>query len=196
MTRIEKSESQNIAEAAAPLEERDLDAAIAAHRVLYAADLGILRLHVRDGESGIGPPFNPVFEAFLDGRLGQFPWSRAFFSLRYRFCRTHSKHRGPPEWGGALCATLTSLVIRHEYSLDRARMKLGLPNEGKSRRTLDNALLYIEGYLNRLADYEARDHQAAVERTPAEWMRPEHEHHPVPGLHQLECAQCLRRRVA
>lgn len=194
MTDIRKSDAQFDAEASAPLEERDLEAAIELHRILYAADLSWLhKLHVRDGESGIGVPFSPAFEALLDGRLGGFPWSRAMLHLRHRVCRgTHPEHLERPEWRGSLCHTLVHLVIRHEYSVDHARYELGLPDEAKTRRTLANALLTIERHLD---DSMRREQQRQTQpRKPAEWMAAPWVHRRLDGLHREECEQC--RRVA
>jgi hypothetical protein len=196
MTSLRKSDAQLDAEASQPLEERDLDAAIEVHRALYAADLNwLLRLHVRDGESGIGPPFSHYFEDFLDGRLGAFPWSRAMLALRQNCRSSHApKHTDRDEWRGSLCHTLTGMVIRLDYSLDAARFRLGLPEEGKTRRTLDNALLFLE---RRLEDaYWREQQQRPVERKPAEWMAREHVHVGLPGLHREDCRNPVCRRLA
>ena len=189
MTDIRKSDAQLDAEAAAP-EDRDLDQAIAAHRILYRVETGILKLHQRDGESGLGPPFNPIFAAYLDEHYGAFPWSKALLYLRLMVCRkTHSGHTQRDEWNGSLCHSLVSYVIRHKTSLDYARLQLGLPDEGKTRRTLDSALLIIERRLEALiADDKAK--QALPARTPAEWMAGQHQHVAMPGLHAIECPQC------
>ena len=206
MTAVDKSPEQLDAEAAAPasgeagvpLEERDIKAAIATHRALYRADLGILRLHVRDGESGLGPPFSPAFEHFLDQLYGQvFPWSKALLALR-NHCRLdhRPKHVDRPEWRGSLCHALVTLVIRQEYSVDMARLQLGLPDAGKSKRTLDNALLFIERRLEDMAQQQDQAQKATVSRSPAEWMAPAHEHRALPGLHAEECEQCRRRSAA
>ncbi len=188
MTNVDKSPEQLNAEAE-PLEERDLDAAIAFHRTLYRVETGLLKLHQRDGESGLGPPFNPIFAAFLDEHYGAFPWSKALLYLRVMVCRkTHSGHTRD-EWNGSLCHSLVSSVIRHETSLDYARLQLGLPDEGKTRRTLDSGLLIIERRLEALiADDKAR--QALPARSPAEWMGPQHVHRPLDGLHREDCPQC------
>jgi hypothetical protein len=189
VTQIRKSDAQLDAEAAQPLEERDLDAAIVLHRALYRADIFIARLHQRDGESGIGPPFSPPFENYLDDRLGGFPWSRALFWLRYRVCRSsHPEHLTRPEWGSGLCYRLVDLVVRREFSLDMARLELGLSSGPRSRRTLDSALLAIE---RRMED-QARLEQAKQSRPrlPAEWMGPAHHHRALGGLHAAECPQC------
>jgi hypothetical protein len=197
MTRIDKSPEMLDAAAAnraQPIEERDLSAAILMHRTLYAADLNWLsKLHVRDGESGIGVPFNPVFEAFLDGRLGQFPWNRALFAVRVDCRANHApKHTDRPEWRGSLCYVLTSLVIRFDYSLLAARLELGLPLDGKTRRTLDNALLFIESDLKLQHRRQEQAQSASVARMPAEWMGKGHVHVGLPGLHRDECPQCAR----
>lgn len=201
MTRIERSDSQLNAEAAQPLEDRDLGQAIAVHRAMFAADRNWLtKLHVRDGESGLGVPFSPAFEALLEGRLGQFPYSKAMLGLRDRHCRgLHlPKHSSRDEWQGALCHTLVGLVIRLELPLPEAQRRLGLPNERQTRRTLDNALLYLERRIeDDYAAYilrETQKHRPA--RTPNEWMAPDHQHLPLPGLHADDCIQCLRRRAA
>ena len=190
MTRVDKSPEQLDAEAAAPLEERDLDLAVLAHRRLFRVECGILRLHQRDGESGLGPPFSQLFENYLDGRLGAFPWSRALFHLRY-VCRGNHPEHLREEWRGALCWALVNLVVRQDYSLGGARKELYLANEGKSRRTLDSALLTIE---RRLEDQLAaeRQRQTPVQRSPSEWMAPAHVHHRLEGLHAEECEQCRR----
>lgn len=189
-TNVHKSDAQLDAEAAAPLKERDLDAAIAVHRLLYSAETGVLKIHQRDGESGLGPPFNPIFEAFLDERYHAFPWSRSLAYLHWAVCRrTHVKHWDRPVWRGSLCYSLTSLVIRRELSVGRAQWELGLPDAGKTRRTLDSALLTIERRLETLA----ADDKPEVRREPAEWMAVARgERHDQGGLHASECPQCLR----
>lgn len=199
MTDIRPSPEQLNAQAAAPTEERDLSAAIDMHRALFRADLSWLsKLHVRDGESGIGVPFNPVFEAFLDGRLGQFPYASAVMAMRVN-CRVahRPKHTERDEWNGSLCHSLLGLVIRLDYSLDAARLRLGLPEEGKSRRTLDNALLFVERRLEDMMLRSEREQQATVPRSPVDWMSPVfHQRHDQPGAHQAECPQCIRRAAA
>jgi hypothetical protein len=190
MTDIRKSDAQLDAEAAA-IEDRDLDAAIDLHRALYQVETGILKLHQRDGESGLGPPFNPIFAAFLDEQYGAFPWSKALTYLRWNVChRTHVTHRERSEWSGSLCHSLVSLVIRHDLAVGRAQWQLGLPDAGKTRRTLDSALLVMERRLESLlADDKAKQLPA---RTPAEWMATDHGHRALPGLHAAECEQCNR----
>ena len=190
MTSVDKSPEQWNAEAAEPLEERDLDFAIAMHRTMYRVETGLLKLHVAHGESGLGPPFNPVFAAFLDEQYGSFPWSKALLFLRVRVCRqTHPQHWDRPEWRGSLCHQFVSLVIRHETSLDYARLQLGLADEGRARRDLNSCLLVIERRLEVvLADEKAK--QALPARSPSEWMAPLHEHIAMPGLHAIECPQC------
>lgn len=192
MTDIRKSPEQLDAEATGPLEERDIGAAIKWHRTQFCAEVGILRLHQRDGESGLGPPFTHPFVAFLDEQYGAFPWSRSLFFLRHRVCRTSHPEHHRLEWRGALCHELVNLVIRQDYSLDAARLKLGLPHEGKSRRTLDSALLVIERNLERLMS----EQKPEVHRDPAEWMAPVHVHRPLGGLHGEECENPVCRRAA
>jgi hypothetical protein len=218
MTRLAKSDSQLDAEASAqPLEERDLDAAILLHRALYTADVWIPRLHVGRGGNGrststwkdspdpdpadaggyggigwTGVEFTGHFARYLDGEYGQaFPWSKAMFALRHNCRVTHRpKHTDRVEWRGSLCAELVALVIRQDYSLDMARLRLGLPEEGKTRRTLDNALLFLE---RKLEDsYWRAQQQKPVERTPAEWMADVHVHVGLNGLHAVDCPQCRR----
>jgi hypothetical protein len=191
LTDIRKSDAQLDAEAAQPLEERDLDAAIALHRAAFAADRNwLLKLHVRDGDYGLGVPFSPAFEALLEGRLGQFPYSKALLHLRERYCRaTHPSHTSRPEWRGSLCSALVSIVIRLEQPIAEAQRQLGLPNEGKTRRTLDNALLYVE---RRVDEFYEAQRRPVPERTPAEWMGPAHVHQTLGGLHREECPQCQR----
>lgn len=201
MTRVDRSPEQLNAEAAQPLEERDLEAAIALHRALYRTDLNwLMKLHVRDGESGLGPPFSPVFEAFLDGRLGQFPYSKALTALRYACRRDHRpKHVDRDEWRGSLCHALVSYVIRQDYALDAARTELGLADAAKSRRTLDNALLWIERRLEEMAQQQDQAQRATVTREPREWMHEEpHRHRALDGLHSVDCENpvCRDRRAA
>ena len=213
MTDIRKSDAQLDAEAAAP-EDRDLDAAIRDHRILFRVETGLLKLHARDGDdAGIGPPFNPVFADYLNAmawreKPGQtekppmapaaMPWSKSLLFLRWMVCRkTHVKHWEKPEWGGSLCHALVSYVIRHETSLDYARLQLGLPDEGKSRRTLDSALLVIERRLEALLQ-DDRAKQALPPRSPSEWMAAAYRHQPLGGAHALECENpvCRARRAA
>lgn len=192
MSNVPISPEQRDAQAAAP--ERNLEAAIALHRALYRADVGWLqKLHQRDGESGLGPPFSPPFEAYLDGRLGAFPWSKALLSLRHT-CRVmhRPKHTDRDEWRGSLCHALVGMVIRLEWSLDYARLQLGLADEGRSRRTLDHGLLYIERRLQDMANADEREQKASLPREPVEWTAAPHEHHALGGLHRAECPQCAR----
>lgn len=199
MTDLRKSDSQLDAEAQA-IEDRDLELAIAQHRVAFKCDHSwLMRLHVRDGESGIGPPFSPAFEALLDDSFGRFPYSKAMVSLRERYCReSHApKHTDRSEWRGSLCHTLVGMVIRLEFPIAEAQCQLGLPNEGKTRRTLDNALLYIERRLEDEYQRQKQDQRSTVQRTPAEWMSVEHrQRHDQPGMHRVDCRQCLRAAVA
>lgn len=190
MTRVDKSPEQLDAEASAP-EDRDLEQAIAAHRLLFKAETGILKLHQRDGESGLGPPFNPIFAAYLSEEYFAFPWSKALLHLRWRVCRqTHTEHLERPEWGGSLCHSLVALVIRQEHGLDMARLQLGLPDEKRTRRTLDSALLAIERRLEVLIE-DDKAKQSLPAREPREWMGAVHRpRHDQPGLHQAECPQC------
>jgi hypothetical protein len=199
MTRYEKSDAQLDAEAQ-PLEERDLDTAIALHRGPFRDDLSaMIRLHARDGDdAGLGPPFNPVFAGYLSDEFGSLQWNRAWFYLRHRVCRSsHSEHWERPEWYGSLCGRIVHLVIREEYPLTWAMAKLGLTHEGKSRRTLDSGLLIIERRLEVMAD----DRPESSPRSPAEWMAPAFEHHALDGLHRQHpdnggCPQCWRRGAA
>jgi hypothetical protein len=196
MTEIRKSDAQLDAEAQ-PLEERDLDTAIALHRGLFRDDLSaMIRLHARDGDdAGLGPPFNPVFAGYLSDEFGSLQWNRAWFYLRHRVCRSsHSEHWERPEWYGSLCGRIVHLVIREEYPLTWAMAKLGLTHEGKSRRTLDSGLLIIERKLEAIAS----DDKPELRRDPSEWMAPAWDHRCLDGLHLAECENpvCRRRRAA
>jgi hypothetical protein len=154
-----------------------------------------LPLEATNGKPGIGTtglPYNHLFEAFLEGHYSAFPWSKAMLALRDTCRVTHRpKHTDREEWRGSLCASLVGMVIRLDYSLDMARLGLGLPDEGRTRRTLDNSLMFIE---RRLEDAYWREQQGKpVERSPAEWMAAGHVHVGLPGLHAQECLQCLRQ---
>ena len=182
MTDLRKSDAQLDAEAAQPLEERDLGAAIVLHRTLYAVETGLLKLHQRDGESGLGPPFNPVFAAFLDEAYFAFPWHRSLDHLRGVCLNLHTKHFDD------LCFGLVSLVVRYGFSLDYAHMRLALPDPAKTRRCLDSALLTIERRLETLLS-EDRARQT-YERPASEWMASVHVHRHPPGSSLEDCPQC------
>jgi hypothetical protein len=215
VTSLRKSDAQLDAEASAPLEERDLDAAIAAHRVLYAADLGILRLHVRDGESGIGPPFAPPFANFLDywycdakepcghdhtndlpiARYGiQFPWTSGLKAVRIECRRSHKEHWDRPEWRGSFCYQLVSMVCCRNWTYERACFELAA-SPRRTRGPMFRALRRIEDEMQKMHDKEMA-RQSPAPRTPAEWMAEEHHHRVLDGLHVEDCIQCLRRRAA
>ena len=189
MTDIRKSDAQLDAEAA---EDRDLDAAIAAHRLMYRADNGLpLKLHQRDGDdSGLGAPFNAILAAYLDGSLGHTDsWNSALLWLRERVCRAnHSKHWEPKAWQGSLCYRLVSFVVRLDLEMPEAMARLGLTDAALSERTLDSALRIIE---NRL-EFMLRADPPEVKREPIEWMSAPHVHHRLEGLHAEDCGQCRR----
>jgi hypothetical protein len=190
MTDIRKSDAQLDAEAA---EERDLDAAIALHRELYRSDRLILRLHDRDGESGIGPPFSAPFEHLLDERYGVvMPWSNGWRGLRYECRRSHSEHWAT-EWGGSLCARLIALIVIDERSYGRACYDLHVDQE-RTERTLLRAFRRIE---ERMDELQARATETVKsDEGRHDWQAPKFEHHAVDGLHQQDCLQCIRRRTA
>ena len=183
MTDLRKSDAQLDAEAATPLEERDLDAAIRAHRLLYGMETGILRLHQRDGDDqGLGPPFNYLFADFLDANYHALPWHRSLDHLRGVCGALHTKHFDD------LCFGLVSLVVRYGFSVDYAHYRLALTDEGKTRRCLDSALLTIERRLETLLS-EDRARQT-YERPASEWMASAHIHRHPPGSSLEDCPQC------
>jgi hypothetical protein len=196
VTRVDKSPEQLNAEASP--EDRDLDAAIALHRALYQVETGILKLHQRDGESGLGPPYNPIFAAFLDEQYGSFPWSKALLYLRWNVCRRiHHNHRHRDEWNGSLCYSLVEAVVKHELSVGRAQWELGLPDNDATRSTLNSGLLTMERRLEALLQ-DDKAKQDLPARTPEEWMAPERSHRATPGIHEDECQNpvCVAKRAA
>jgi hypothetical protein len=168
MTDPRKSDAQLDAEAAAP--PRDLDAAIALHRLLYQDDLFFAKMHQRDGDYGIGVPFNPIFAGFLDEWYATTLWHRAYQRINL----------------GLYARALVNLVIRQQYSVDMARLRLQLPDAERTDRTLTSALTAIERRMDTQLEPEPQ------QRTPAEWMGRPHEHREPGGPLPDECPQCRR----
>lgn len=176
-------------EVAAP--QRSLPHAIALHRALSQAEIGgLLRLHVRDGESGIGPPFAQPFEHYLDARYGvAFPWSAGLKALRADCRRTHSDHWARPEWRGSLCYRLVHLVVRDGYSFERACYELVCTPE-RTERTILRAFRRIEQKLDELQARETEVVKSSEGRH--DFMAAPHVHRPLDGLHRVDCPQCRR----
>jgi hypothetical protein len=210
MTDIRKGDSQLNAEAAG--REVDLAARIVLHRALAHAETSIVRLHQRDGEPeetdprkvsrktqghGIGAtglPFSHPFGRFLDESYGvAFPWSAGLKALRHECRRSHSEHWDRFEWGGSLCYRLISMTCRFDWAYERACFELTVTPE-RTERTLRRAFGRIE---DKLAELQARATETVhADAGRHDWMAPAHEHRALPGLHAVECAQCLRRRAA
>jgi hypothetical protein len=191
MTDIRKSDSQLDAEAAGL---PDIESAIRFHRALSQAELFVQRLHDRDGESGLGPPFSERFRRYLDAEYGAvFPWSAGLKALRYECRKSHSEHWHRPEWHGSLCNRLVHLVIREGWSFHRACYELYV-SPPRTQRVFLNGLRRIEQRLDEIQSRETEVVKSTEGRH--DWLAPAHVHHAVPGLHQLECEQCKRRTAA
>lgn len=210
MTQVDKSPEQLSAEAAAP--PVPLAPRLALHRYLSHQETSIVRLHQRDGEPeetdprrvvrktnrhGIGAtglPFSHPFERFLSESFGQtFPWSAGMKAVRVECRRSHSDHWERPEWNGSLCYRLVSLVCRYDWSYSAACYELHVDPE-RTEAVVHRALRRIE---QKLTELQARASEVvASDSGRNEWWSAPHEHHVVPGLHESECLQCLRRRAA
>jgi hypothetical protein len=192
---------------AQPIEERDLEQAIALHRALAHAEVSIARLHQRDGEPeetdprkvkrktnghGIGAtglPFSHPFQRFLDESFGvTFPWSAGLKALRHECRRSHSEHWDRDVWQGSLCYRLISMTCRFDWSYERACYELGVTPE-RTRPVLLRGLRRIE---NKLAELQARATETVKsDEGRNDWQAPvHHQRHDQPGLHASECPQC------
>jgi len=191
MTAVDVSPEQLNAEAVAP--SRSLEDAIVLHRALSMAETSILRLHQRDGESGLGPPFSPAFERFLDAFYGTaFPWSAGLKSLRWDCRRNHSEHWSRKEWQGSLCYRLVHLTVREGWHFDRACYELWVdPN--RTERVLLRGLRRIEQRLTELASREeSRTISERGAQDPTRPAEPAHVHRHPPESSLEDCPQCVR----
>lgn len=209
MTRIDRSDSQLDAEAQyRRAEEVSVGELIEDHRAMLRADLELYRLHDRDGESGIGPPFSDRFRRYIDwDRKDQAagvrptrpgptaPWITARYAQWAECRRSHPEHHDRPEWRGSLCHALVSWTVVNGRSLTDACLILGV-TPPRAGRTLRNALLWVESHIDRQRD---RDEQRQRDRErPAykvyEPPKPSEERHDQPGIHQETCPKCIKRR--
>ena len=212
MTDIRKSDAQLDAEAVGKSESTTLDAMLADHRSMYAADIFIPRLSTEsppvfmdphtgvqsaDPMSRIGPTLSKQLAGYIDYHQrdgdnvptpsGIFPYARSMAVMRQRLCRQrHPEHTQREEWGGSLCYALVSLTVGQRYHYEQACLKL-LVSPTRTEDVLRRALRFIEEHMDEM---RARQTYAKVDGV---WPAPPaHVHHAVPGLHQDECEQCRR----
>jgi hypothetical protein len=192
MTDIRKSDAQFDAEASAP--PLPLAPRLALHRLLARQDMGILKLHQRDGDFGIGLPFSHPFERFLDGIYGvEKPWMAGLKALRVECRRSHSDHWTRPEWRGSLCHSLVAKTCVLDVSWTWACFDLYV-DPAKTEPVMQNALRRIE---QKLTELQARASEVvASDSGRNEWWASKHVHHVVPGLHREDCRQCQRETAA
>ena len=210
MTRRPYSDStyDALAEGRRRAEEIPAGELIEDHRAAYRADLMLPRLHVRDGESGIGPPYSEPFRRFIDWDDRNqadgvrpsspgiaFPWSAAFYAQWAECRRSHPEHHDRPEWRGSLCYQLISWTVRHACSLESTCLILGVtvPRAG---RTLRNALLWVEARIDQ--QQQRQEQRERDKERPAykvyEPPEPSQERHDQPGIHAETCPKCIRKR--
>lgn len=219
MTRIDKSDAQLDAEAAAPY---DLAASIALHRALWTDDCRIPRLVSRtppivteEGErraqySHTGMPTSgQLHRRIFEQQPGEaFPWVSAFRALRMNCRRNHRlTHVGAdrPYWRGSLCQEVVRLVIigmrrpdgrSGPLSPDEAAAVLRL--EYGLAELLRDTFTFMEQHIDWLQARaeQRRKHDSGVFRV-GETVEPI-KHHAVGGLHALECQhpECVARRAA
>lgn len=231
MTRIRRSDAQLDAEAqghrlsevpeywACPKHPTHADISVVElideHRDHLRTELSLPRLHVGDGEYGIGMPFAAPFEYYIgwerreqaEGRRPShpgilFPWSSARWAQWAECRRSHPEHHDRSEWRGSLCSGLITWTVINRssngtyYTLTDACAVLGVTSD-RAGRTLRNSLLWIE---RRMDAVREREEQRQRSQTPYEpWEPPKvAEHHIVDGLHREECMhpECVRRRAA
>lgn len=187
------------------------------HRIYYSRDLEIYQLAddeppvFTDPETGkrsadpmsmMGPTLSWPLTSYIADAYGlTFPWSRAAFVQWVNCRRVHPAHQDRPEFEGSLCRRLVVLVIRQGFSIDRACLKIGLTPE-RAAPVLRSALLGIDAEIRRQrakADFRQMEDEGYFVRQNSQgrylWDEPIPEHHSVPGLHQEDCPQCLRRRA-
>jgi len=209
VSRVDISPEQRQAEAAAPA-RRPVAESIELHRGLYRDDLTIKKLttesppvftsasgkRTSDPMSMIGPTLSWPLARLVFEEYGYiFPWNRAASIMRYRLCRNqHPEHLDRAEWQGSLCYELVSFTIRRDYSLPAACWELGTTPE-RSGRVLTNALYWIEGAMDAQRQRQ-EDRRAADVGRNRWWEESRHERHDMPGMHQEECPQCIRKEVA
>ena len=216
MTRISKSPEQYDAEAAAPRDNRSLQAVLLRHRAMFRQDTYIPRIATEtppviiDGETGertsdpnhVGMTWSAAFERRILAPGRQYPWADAFRALG-QMCRgVHHAHRDRTEFRGSLCRALVSLVIIGDQPIGRAARTLGI-EPARAGLTLRTALLWMEAEQSRQAQRQL-DRERAVEgarmaREDAGYVAiPVHQHVPLDGLHRSECqnAVCRKERAA
>lgn len=228
MTDRGKSDAQLDAEAYRRLEEVPVVELIEDHRALYRADLNHPRLHQRDGEFGIGMPFAHTFERLVNWERSRqavgvrpsspgpaAPWVTARYAQWAECRRSHPEHHDRPEWRGSLCHQLIGFTVIREMDLVNTCAVLGVTSD-RAGRTLRNALLWVERYMDNARD---REQQRQRSQSPTEnfaWrdlpleariaylrkiiaqrepVSPE-ERHDQPGIHQETCPKCIKRKNA
>lgn len=185
-----KSDSQLDAEAAAPPPPLELNR----HRATYYLETYISRLTTEtppvtidpqtgkqsaDDMSMLGPTLTARLERYVTGAYGViFPWARAYRALGVDCRRNHDAHTDRmPE--GSLCQLLVRRVVIDGWHPDRVSVHYQLDPE-RTEKVLRRALHYIDArYLEYLWRAEQREGQYEE--------LPEHRHHAVPGLHELDC---------
>ena len=212
MTGIERATSNSNAEAVGKSESTTLDAMLADHRSMYAADIFIPRLSTEsppvfmdphtgvqsaDPMSRIGPTLSKQLAGYIDYHQrdgdnvptpsGIFPYAKSMSALRQLCRRSHTRgeHFERPEWQGSLCHELVRLTVARGYHFERACYELGVVPD-RTERTLVSGLRYIEQHVDEL-----RARQRDV--IGGTWQQPaQHIHHRVAGLHAQDCPQCAR----
>lgn len=188
-----------------------LDARIAHHRELYRSDLLIERLvsrqpptslDVNTGElhqepgAATGMPMSGRLLKYLshpEGYGSDFPWSKSWWLLRNHCRRTHRYHRGPRHWNGSLCHSMIGFVVVREWSVENAGNILQHTDPaGILRQSFDFMDQTLTDF-RRKAEQRQREEEG---HGPGPIAVPVHEHRPLPGLHELECVQCRKKRDA
>ena len=215
MTRLTRSDAQLDAEAAAPRDNRNLQAVLLRHRAMFRQDTYIPRIATEtppvvideDGEphsdaNHVGMTWTAAFERRILAPGRQYPWADAFRALG-QMCRgVHHAHQDRTEFRGSLCRALVSLVIIGDQPIGRAARTLGI-EPARAGLTLRTALLWMEAETSRQAQRQL-DRERAVEgarmaREDAGYVAiPVHQHVPLPGLHKQECSNvvCRKERAA
>ena len=214
MTRLTRSDAQLDAEAAAPRDNRSLQAVLLRHRAMFRHDTFLPRVATEgaaspdeadpddDGVVHVGMTWTAAFERRILAPGRQYPWADAFRALG-QMCRgVHHAHQDRTEFRGGLCRALVSLVIIGDQPIGRAAQTLGI-EPARAGLTLRTALLWMEAEQSRqhqrMLDRERAVEGARLAREDAGYVAiPVHHHVPLDGLHRSECqnAVCKRERAA
>jgi hypothetical protein len=185
---------------------------VAEHRNHYVADLWLERLVARQPPTSLDLNTGRLHEEpaaaigmNMAGRLlkyvghpegfgSEFPWTKALWRLKYHCRREHPFHRAGdrPYWRGSLCWSLVHMCVVREFSIENAAKILRYDNP---EPVLRYALAFIESSMDEArARAEKRQRELSGQFSVGEVTTVEH--HAVPGMHQQECPQCLRRNAA